>query len=93
MKKFFAVLGTGVAIGFVLGSRAGRVPYERLEATVKEVSGRDDVRAATEHASNAVADLTDKARRAGAEKIDEVAAAADAAFPSQADYQPSSSGR
>ena len=93
MKKFLAVLGTGVGIGFVLGSKAGREPYERLEAKVREVSGRDDVRAAAESASNAVADLEDKAVSAGAEKIEEASATAGAAVGSGSDYQRSKSGR
>ena len=93
MKKFLAVLGTGVGIGFVLGSRAGRRPYERLEARIREVSGRDDVRAAAESASSVVADLKDKAVNTAAEKIEEVSATADAAVEGRSNYQRSSSGR
>ena len=93
MKKFLAVLGTGVGIGFVLGSRAGRRPYERLEARIKEVSGRDDVRAAAESASSVVADLKEKAVSTAAEKIEAVSATADAAVEDRSNYQRSSSGR
>ena len=93
MKKFLAVLGTGVGIGFVLGSRAGRRPYERLEARFREVSGRDDVRAAVDSASGVVADLKEKAVNTAAEKIEEVSATADAAVEGRSNYQRSSSGR
>ena len=93
MKKFLAVLGTGVGIGFVLGSRAGRRPYERLEERIREVSGRDDVRAAAESASSLVADLKEKAVNTAAEKIDDASATADAAVEGRSNYQRSSSGR
>lgn len=93
MKKFLAVLGTGVGIGFVLGSRAGRRPYERLEEKVREVSGRDDVRAAAESASRALSDLKDEAVHTGAEKIEQVSATADAAVGERSNFQRSGSGR
>ncbi len=93
MKRFLAVLGTGVAIGFLLGSRAGRKPYERLEAKVRGVSGRDDASAPAEDAPTAVANLTDAAASNGAERIEEVPATADATLPARSNYQRSSSGR
>jgi hypothetical protein len=79
MKRFLAVLATGVVVGFVLGSRAGRAPYERLEASVSEVTGRDQVGAAADSASRAVADLEKMAVNSATEKIEEVSATADAA--------------
>jgi hypothetical protein len=94
MKRFLVVLGTGVGIGYVLGSRAGRAPYERLEAKVKAVSGRDDVRAATESAAHAVSDLTDRAVSAGADTVESVAATSDEAFGDRSNsYERSSSAR
>ena len=30
------ILATGIAIGFVIGSKMGREPYEKLEATAKQ---------------------------------------------------------
>jgi hypothetical protein len=33
----------GVGIGFILGSRAGRGPYEQLEGVVRKVTARPDV--------------------------------------------------
>jgi hypothetical protein len=47
MKKSLLVVG-GVA-GFVLGSRSGRGPYEKIEAQVKKVASRPDVREAVGH--------------------------------------------
>jgi hypothetical protein len=79
MKKFLVVLGMGVGLGFVLGSRAGREPYERLEAKVKEISSRDDVTAATEKATAVASELKDKAVSAGAEKVAEVSDKVDGA--------------
>jgi hypothetical protein len=38
MKKLFMVVGAG--IGFVLGSRAGRGPYEKLDGQVRRFLGR-----------------------------------------------------
>jgi hypothetical protein len=93
MKRFLFVLATGVVVGFVLGSRAGREPYERLEARVREVSGRDEVRAAAERASRAVADLEKMAVNSAIDKIEEVSATADAAGGGRSGYQRSSSGR
>ena len=93
MKRFLAVLGTGVVIGFVLGSRAGRGPYERLDAKVREVSGRDDVRAAAETASGVGADLKEMAVNTGTEKIEEVSVAVDAAVGGRSNDRRSSSRR
>jgi hypothetical protein len=93
MKRFLFVLGLGIGIGFVLGSRAGREPYERLEAKVKEVSGRDDVQAAAESATHAVADLRDRAVNAAAEKVEDVSTAADATVGGGPNHQRSTAGR
>jgi len=44
MKKW--VLMFGVAIGFILGSKAGRKPYKELEGKVRELGARPDVQKA-----------------------------------------------
>ena len=93
MKKFLTVLGLGVCIGFVLGSKAGREPYERLESIVKEVSTREDVSAALQSASAAASDMKEKAVRVGAGKVDEASATVDDAVKSPANWQRTSSGR
>jgi hypothetical protein len=45
MKRLWFLVGAG--IGFVLGSRAGPGPYERLEAKVRSVTSRPEVEDAT----------------------------------------------
>ncbi len=44
MKKW--ILLFGVAVGFVLGSRAGRGPYKQIEGKVREVGARPEVQKA-----------------------------------------------
>jgi hypothetical protein len=93
MKRFLTVLGVGVGIGFVLGSRAGREPYERLEAKVKGVSNRDDVSAALQRTSAAASDVKDKVVGAAAEKVEEASTTVDDAVRNRPDYQRTGSGR
>jgi hypothetical protein len=38
----------GVGIGFVLGSRSGRDPYERLDSKIRELTGRPEVKGKVE---------------------------------------------
>jgi hypothetical protein len=71
MKKVFLALGA--AVGFVLGSRAGRGPYRRLESKVREVWGRPEVQQALDNAGETV-------RRHGSDAADFVrTSASDAA--------------
>jgi len=44
MKKLMFLFLLGVGAGFVLGSRAGRAPCEQLDAKIRRVAGRPDVR-------------------------------------------------
>jgi hypothetical protein len=41
MKKFLLIVGASV--GFILGSRSGRRPYELLETQVRKLAYRSDV--------------------------------------------------
>ncbi len=63
MKKMWLLVG--LVVGFMLGSRSGRAPYERAEAQVRQLSRRPEVRQATNTASEMVhekvGDLVDKA--------------------------------
>jgi hypothetical protein len=93
MKRFLTVLGIGVGIGFVLGSKAGREPYERLEAKLTSVSNRDDVSAAIQRTSAAASDVKDKVVGAAAEKVEEASATVDDAVRNRPDYQRTGSGR
>lgn len=79
MKKFLAVFGSGMGIGFVLGSKAGRKPYEALESKVKEVSAREDVTTAAESAAIAAHDVKERALRVGTEKVQGASQKVDAA--------------
>jgi hypothetical protein len=66
MRKLTFVVGAGV--GFVLGSRAGKGPYEQLEARVRGVANRPDVQktvgdltsTAKDQVSSATEKVTDK---------------------------------
>jgi hypothetical protein len=48
------ILGTGVAIGYVLGSRSGRQSYERLKARSKDLWSNPTVQEQVSHAQEAV---------------------------------------
>ena len=52
MKRLSFLMGVGV--GFVLGSRAGRGPYERLETNVKKIAGQADVQDAAHQVHDVV---------------------------------------
>jgi hypothetical protein len=71
MKRF--VLAVGVAIGFVLGSRAGRGPYEQIEAKVKALTGSSPVHDAVTAVEDAVQSVSDAATLTIREKVDEAA--------------------
>jgi hypothetical protein len=67
MKKLLVLVG--VVIGFVLGSKQGRKPYERLEAQVRRLRGRPEVKGAVNALSDKAADLTDSASSAVVKKM------------------------
>jgi hypothetical protein len=62
MKKLWLLAGMG--IGFVLGSRAGREPYDQLEGKVRRFRGRPEVQGAVDVAREKLheqaTDLVDK---------------------------------
>jgi hypothetical protein len=62
-------LAVGVAIGFILGSKQGREPYERLEAQLRQLTGRPEVKGAVDAVSDKAADLTDSASGAVIKKM------------------------
>jgi hypothetical protein len=70
MNKLWLLVGA--AIGFVLGSRAGRAPYERLESKAREVAGRPDVKHAVDAASDKASDLTDTVVSAAGDKVSDL---------------------
>lgn len=80
-------LVVGGAVGFLLGSRAGRGPYEQLENRVRQLSGRprvqrvnDQVRESTRQVGDAGAEIFSLAAdRAGVVTSEEVNTVADRA--------------
>ena len=71
MKKF--VLAVGAVIGFILGSRAGRRPYEQIESKVKSLTGRSSVHDAVSSTKNAMHQATDAATSTIGQKVDDAA--------------------
>jgi tryptophan synthase beta subunit len=57
MKKLLIIVGVGVA--FVVGSRAGKVPYDRLKRNWRAVTGRSEVKQVVDAVSDKVGDLAD----------------------------------
>jgi hypothetical protein len=56
MKKLLLLVG--FVIGFVVGSKQGHEPYERLEAQVRQLAGRPEVKEAVDAVSDRATDLT-----------------------------------
>ena len=59
MKKFSFLLGAGV--GFVLGSRAGSRPYERLEGTIRNLASRSETQQVVERVKSVAGSQVDAA--------------------------------
>jgi hypothetical protein len=67
MKKIIFLAGAGV--GFLLGSRAGNEPYQRLEAEVRKLAGRSDVQEVVGQAKSAVNEQVGNVTHLVAEKM------------------------
>jgi hypothetical protein len=67
MKKLIAMLG--IAVGFIFGSRAGRGPYEQVEAKLKKVRRRKDVKHAVSTVRATASDKLDEVKNVVDEKI------------------------
>lgn len=59
-------------IGFLLGSRAGREPYEKTMARVQKLRNDPQVQRGVADAKASVADTASEAARAARTKVDEV---------------------
>ena len=70
MKRLWLLVGAGV--GFVLGSRMGREPYERLEGKVREVSRRPEVKNAVSAVSDRAENVADTVRKVATDKVEDV---------------------
>ena len=58
MKKLWFLAGIG--IGFVLGSRAGRAPYERLRQNAEDLSARPEVKDTVASVTGSVTQVKDQ---------------------------------
>ena len=67
MKKLLLAIGT--TVGFLVGSRAGRGPYTKLQSKARALSRRPDVRRAVDDTSESVQEKLHGARSAAANKI------------------------
>ena len=71
MKKLLLVVGA--VIGFVLGSRVGRRPYEQIETKVKGLTGRSSIHDAVSSTKEAVHTALDAATTSIGQKVDDAA--------------------
>jgi hypothetical protein len=83
MKKV-VVLSAG-AIGFLLGSRAGRGPYEQLEQWVRQVAKRPEVRQVTDQLSASASQVSGTAAQTASSVANQAAGAVSHATQSAAD--------
>ncbi len=78
MKKFTFLIG--MATGFVVGSRIGRGPYERLETSVRQAINQPKVQNTLHSAADRAKSVRDSALDATTETIDDVSDAATTAI-------------
>lgn len=71
MKKFIFL--AGLAIGFVVGSRAGRAPYESLERTARQVADDPEVQRRTAQAKETAGRVAQDTATTVKDKAPEVA--------------------
>ena len=64
-----AMLLVGVGVGFVLGSRAGRGPYETLEGKVRQAAGRPEVQGTVEELKVVAVDKADQVISSVSDKL------------------------
>ncbi len=74
MKKITLVIG-GVA-GFLLGSYAGRGPYERVEQWARKLRGRPEVQRVADQVTESAGQLSDVATSTASKAADHAAEAA-----------------
>lgn len=74
MKKFIFL--AGLAVGFVVGSRAGRGPYESLERTARQVADDPEVQRRASQAKETAGRVAQDTATTVKDKAPEVASAA-----------------
>jgi hypothetical protein len=65
MKKL--LLGAGVIVGFLVGSRSGQAPYQRVQGWLRDVAKRPEVRKGMGSAKS----LTNTAKDAVSDQVEE----------------------
>ena len=75
------ILATGIAIGFVIGSKTGREPYEKLEATAKQYVDDPRVQEKVGQARETVSKVAKDAASTAKDKAQEVRASHRASTP------------
>ncbi|MCT1806484.1 hypothetical protein [Dermabacter hominis] len=75
------ILATGIAIGFVIGSKMGREPYEKLEATAKQYVDDPRVQERVGQARETVSKVAKDAASAAKDKAQEARASHRASTP------------
>jgi hypothetical protein len=83
MKKVL-VLSAG-AVGFVLGSRAGRGPYDQMERWARQVTKRPQVRQVTDQLATSASQISDTTARTVSSMANEGAGAVTHATQSATD--------
>lgn len=83
MKKIALLLG-GIA-GFLLGSYAGRGPYERVEAWARQLRGRPEVQRVADQVTESAGQLSDVTTGTASKAADRASEAAADAVGSVAD--------
>jgi hypothetical protein len=83
MKKIALLLG-GIT-GFLLGSYAGRGPYERMQAWVRQLRGRPEVQRVADQVTESAGQLSDVATGTASKAADRASEAAADAVESVAD--------
>jgi len=83
MKKVLVLIAG--AIGFVLGSRAGRGPYEQLEQWVRQAGKRPEVREVTDQLAASASRVSDTATQTASSVANQAAGAVSHATQSAAD--------
>lgn len=77
MKKLALLFGLG--IGFIIGSRAGRGPYEQIESNVRKMMGRPEVQEAVDQVSGAAKAQAGNVAQAVTERVEKVSPGAGSA--------------
>lgn len=79
MKKLAFLIGVGV--GFLLGSKVGKAPYEELKTKVRSITHRPEVRDAVETTKEAaIHQVTDSVNKVSDQVTDTVNRVSDRSF-------------